>query len=565
MSVPAYVAPAGPLHAHLFAHAAATPDRVALRRYDAARDAAVPVLTWGAWGDAARAFAAALDHAGIAPGEAIAVLAGNEACWPIADLGALAAGVIVAGVYPTAPAAQVGALLADCAARLVVVDSAAQLAKVREAWPTLPCLRVVVCTDASAVAALHGAEPRLVTWDAWLAAGTRALDDGAARAAVARRAEAVALDDVAALVYTSGSTGAPKGARLAHAYLEASAHSVRDTLDLTRDDTALSFLPYAHAAERVFGQATRVVLGMEATLVPDAADTFRAARAAAPTLFGGLPRHWEKAHDALVAAERTGEDPQATLARMFGPRVRRATSGGAPLPPPVVARLAAAGLRVLGGYGQTEHLCIAMHRAADDTTAGVGRPMPGTTVRIADAEDARRGDAVPGEILVRRGPLTFAGYHALPDETRAAFTADGAWLRTGDLGALDADGVLHVTGRVKELLALSTGKKVAPLPIEARLAEHPAVAHAVVVGEGRRFAAALLFLHDGADDDALAAPLAAHVAAVNDALAPHERVVRHLATRARLSAEAGELTPTHKVRRSAVLARFAAEVETLYA
>jgi long-chain acyl-CoA synthetase len=547
------------LHGHLLARAAATPARVAIRRYDAARDEATPLLTWRAWADDALAVAALLARAGVAPGDVVAVCADNAPCWPVADLGALAAGAVVAGVYPTCTPAHLGAVLADCAARALVVDTAAQLDKARAVWATLPALALVVCADGAAAEAFGDA--RVVGWDAWLASGRRALADAAARAAVHARAAAVRADDVAALVYTSGSTGEPKGACLPHAYLVASAASVRDTLGLTDADSALSFLPYAHAAERVFGQATRVVCGMECALVSDAADTWRAARAYAPTLFGGLPRHYEKAHDAVLAGERAGVPAHETVAALFGPRLRRATSGGAPLPAASAARLAEAGCAVLGAYGQTEHLCVAMHRPGDRDVTSVGRPMPGTTVRIATADDAAHGEAVEGEILVRRSPLTFAGYRDRPEQTRAAFTPDGAWLRTGDLGALDADGRLHVTGRVREILALSTGRKVAPLPIEARLAEHPAVSHAVVVGEGRRYAAALLFLHDGASPDALAE----HVARVNAALPPHERVVRHVALHHQLTVAGGDLTPTHKVRRPAVLARFAPEVEALYA
>jgi long-chain acyl-CoA synthetase len=325
-----------------------------------------------------------------------------------------------------------------------------------------------------------------------------------------------------------------------------------------------------------------------------------AARAYGPTLFGGLPRYYEKAHDALCAAERAApadERPlweatwrlgaersarrragllvpealetawrqargpaERALAELFGARLRLATSGGAPLPAASAERLDAAGLAVLGAYGQTEHLCVAMHRpeAYDFVTAGA--PMPGTVLRVGDG----------GELLVRRSALTFAGYLGRAEATHAAFTADGHWLRTGDLGELGADGRVRVTGRLKELLALSTGKKVSPLPIEARLADHPAVAHAVVVGEGRRYAAALLFLaadaHDADAHDAdVPASLAAHVDAVNAALAPHERVRRFHATADALSAEAGDLTPTHKVRRAAVEARFAHVVDALYA
>jgi long-chain acyl-CoA synthetase len=208
---------------------------------------------------------------------------------------------------------------------------------------------------------------------------------------------------------------------------------------------------------------------------------------------------------------------------------------------------------VLGAYGQTEHLCVAFHRPDDYAFDSVGRPMLGTELRIA-------GD---GEILVRRSALTFSGYWNKLIATREAFTDDGAWLRTGDLGLLDGAGRLVVTGRKKEMIALSTSKKVAPLPIEARLTEHPLVAHAVVVGEGRKYVGALLFLHhaNGAD----AAALDAHVADVNATLAPHEQVRRWAVVPHALSEAAGELTPTHKVKRPVVAARYTGILESLFA
>jgi long-chain acyl-CoA synthetase len=206
----------------------------------------------------------------------------------------------------------------------------------------------------------------------------------------------------------------------------------------------------------------------------------------------------------------------------------------------------------LGAYGQTEHLCVAFHRPDDYAFDSVGRPMRGTEVRVAD----------DGELLVRRGALTFSGYWGRPGATREAFTDDGQWLRTGDLARVDARGRLVITGRKKEMIALSTGKKIAPLPIEARLATHPSLAQAVLFGEGRKHAAALLFVRDGAtrDDEALAE----HVAAVNATLAPHERVRRWSTVGRELTVAAGELTATLKVRRAAVAARYADAVEALF-
>lgn len=542
-------------------HVAEKPEAPALRALAAGGAPADIALDRATLALLARAAGAALVARGHAPGDVVAILAGNGLLWPVLDLGALLVGGVVAGLFPTCTAAQAADLVRDSGARLVACDAPAQAAKLAD----LTGVELVVAGAPDGHDESDARQTAVGPGDAWttfLARGLALLDDPSVAAEVDRRAAAVAPDDLAALIHTSGSTGEAKGARIPHAYLLASAESVRDTLGLRADDRSLAMLPFAHAAERVFGHATRLVVGMEGGLVADASRVWEAARAFRPTLFGGLPRFWEKLHAAVVAERASGGDAadvRRVVAHHLGDAARLCTSGGAPLPTAVAEGLRAAGVHVLGAYGQTEHLCISFHHPGEAGFDGVGRPMPGTEVRIAS----------DGEILVRRSALTFAGYHARPDATRDAFTADGQWLRTGDLGTLDARGRLHVTGRKKEVLALSTGKKVAPLPIEARLTAHPLVAHAVVLGEGRRFAAALLFVPPERAADAspavLAEALAPHVATVNAALAPHERVVRHAVVVAALDDASGLLTPTLKVRRAAVAARFAPQVEALFA
>ncbi|GLC27723.1 AMP-dependent synthetase/ligase [Roseisolibacter agri] len=562
----------------LLARAAAHPSHVAYRELAVAGADGDTELTWAEWTRSARAVAAALVQRGLQVGARVAVLAGNRMLWPIVDLGILMAGGMSVGIFPTSTQAQVRQLLLDGGVRLLFCDDAAQLEKAGAACSGLDAAPTIVADLAH-----------------MLDAGHAALDDAAVEAELDRRIAAAAPDDLAILIYTSGSTGEPKGACLTHAYLVASAESIRDTLGLTASDRSLSLLPYAHAAERVFGLYTRLVCGMEAVLVPDPSRLADAARAFRPTLLGGLPRLYEKLHATLEQAERaaTGEEREtwarlralgaersrlrragapvpetmerewqavrgaaaAVIKRAIGDAVRLATSGGAPLRRDVAESLDAVGLTVLGAYGQTEHLCVAFHRPDAYDFAGVGRPMEGTTLRIA----------ADGEIQVRRNALTFAGYLGRPEATQAAFTADGAWLRTGDLGAIDARGILHVTGRLKEILALSTGKKVAPLPIEARLREHRAVSQALVAGEGRRFATALLFVPAADDEAEVRRALDAHVAQVNDGLAPHERIARWALVPEELTEAGGELTPTLKVRRSVVEAKYHAVLEELYA
>jgi long-chain acyl-CoA synthetase len=583
-------------------------DRVALAELAASGARADRTLTWREWREASRRVAAALVAAGVRPGDAVAVLAGNRMLWPVADLGVLMAGAVSVGVYPTSAAAQVAQLLADCGAVAAVADTAAQLAKLDAARDALPRLRTVVCEDAAAVRGRRDA----VAWDDWLAVGAAALRSLPNETEVERRAAAAAPDDVALLIYTSGSTGEPKGARIPHRYLLASAESVRETLGLTDADSALSFLPYCHAGERVFGLYTRILCGMRTGHVEEQGRLADAARAFEPTLFGGLPRWFEKLYEGLVlhagalhgaarerwdVAIRLGRERSALrrrraalpaglesawrdaaqpcrteLARMLGGRVRLATSGGAALPVEVADYLDAAGLTVLGAYGQTEHLCVAFQRPDRHDADTVGPPMPGTEVRIA-------GD---GELLVRRSALTFDGYHGRPAETREAFTPDGAWLRTGDLAELTAHGRLRITGRKKEVIALSNGKKVAPLPIEAALTQDPWIAHAMLYGEGERFVSALLVpsramvegwlrerglalpYADALAHDEVRARLQRAVDRVNAGLSPPEQVRRWVALEHELAQERGELTPTLKIRRAAVAERYRDRLTPLY-
>ncbi|HEX2201649.1 MAG TPA: AMP-binding protein [Longimicrobium sp.] len=586
------------------ARAARHPQRVALRALAAGGAERDEAWTWGEWAEASRRFAAALVADGHRPGETVAILAGNRFVWPVADLGVLLAAGVSVGLYPTSAPAQVEPLLADCGATTVVVDTPAQLAKLRAVRAALPALRTIVAPDPDG-------DPDVVSWEAWMTRGEEALRTGTGDE-VDARVRAAKADDTAILIYTSGSTGEPRGAALPHRYLLASAASIAEVLGLTESDTTLSFLPFCHAAERVFGLYTRVAVGMEAALVPEYDRLWDAAHAYGPTLFGGLPRFYEKAYDALRAEQgrtagadrerweravalgttrsrlrqageavpealeaewrEVGEPVFARVRAFFGGRIRLATSGGAALPASVAEYLDALGLTVLGAYGLTEHLCVAFNRPDRPGFDTAGAPMPGTELRIAE----------DGEVLVRRGPLTFAGYHGKPEETRAAFTPAGAWLATGDLGALDALGRLKVTGRKKELIALSNGKKVAPLPIEARLVQEPWIGQAMLYGEGRHFISALLTLRRSAieewareralppdaDDLHRHPELLGHVQAavdrVNEGLSRPERIRAFVVAGRELTPEAGELTPTLKLRRAAVAERWRDALDALY-
>jgi long-chain acyl-CoA synthetase len=553
-----------------------------------------PSMTWGEWDAAVDACAAAIVRHGHGAGERGAVFAGNTLLWPVADLALQSLGLVSVGVFPTSPAAQLQEVLADCGATIAFVDTPERLAALLAVRPALPGLRTVV----AACPAPDGVE----RWGDWLDAG---------RSGPPPRYPVLQPYDDAIIIYTSGSTGDPRGARISHRYLLASADSIQHTLALDAGERTLSFLPFSHAAERVFGHARRIVHGGSTMLVPDHRRLWEAAAAFQPTLFGGLPRFYEKLHDALQARRRqlagtdaarwdagvelgrrrsqlrrcgqpvpvrleeewlaASEAARAVLQERLGAALRVGSSGGASLPQQVAEELDASGLTILGAYGLTEHLCVASNRPQHYDFAGAGPAMEGSTVRISP----------DGEVLVHRCDLTFTGYLNREEETRAMFTADGDWLRTGDLGSLD-NHILRITGRIKELIALSTGKKVAPAPIEARLTLDPWIGQAVLHGEGRSYMTALLSLRREvveawAAEQGLAMPygqlvrdhrvrrrIAAALERVNADVSAPERVRRFVVIDRDLDEDHGEVTPTLKIRRSVVAEHFADQFEALY-
>lgn len=531
------------------------PDGVAYDVWPSGAAAVTSQLTWGSWARDARQLAGAMLAHGVAPGECVLIFADNVPLWPVADVATLMVRGIAVGAYPTSAVTQLTAQIRDCGARLVFADTAERCTMIRNASAELPwTVQVVSAAD----------------WPMWSHASA---DTAATREAqLLERTQSISSGDDALLIYTSGSTGEAKGARISHRYLTASAASIATTLGLRDSDIGVSFLPFCHAAERVFGMYTRVAVGMRAVLVESTGDMWAAMQATSLTVFGGLPRLFEKLAEQLPVAGTPRE--QATqLAATLGGRMRVATSGGAALPLHVARQLQEAGLTVLGAYGQTEHLCVAMNRPEAFRLDSVGAPMPGTEIRIAD----------DGQLLVKRNALTFSGYFARPDETRAAFTDDGEWLCTGDLAELDADGMLRITGRVKDLIALSNGKKVAPTPIEAELCAFPLVAAAICVGEGRHFlsallqvdrAAALALANEHAIDEtwptllahqAIRGIIEQHIQSVNTRRSRPEQIRAFHLVPDEWSVEDGALTPTWKLRRSALLERYAAEIQAMYA
>jgi long-chain acyl-CoA synthetase len=510
----------------------------------------------------AAACAAALIDAGVRPGERVGLVSENRLEWLVADLGILAAGAVNVPPHAPLPAKQVQFQLGDSGASWLIVSSREQLDKVRSVRAELPALRGVVVFDGSAGG--DGAAP----WEGFLQRGRLLLSRLADE--VARREAALGADDLATIMYTSGTTGNPKGVMLTHGNLLSNAVATVEAGGAGPEDLLLSWLPYSHIYGRLVDHYAMIVSGTtvclaesQETLVLNLAET-------RPTRLTSVPRFYEKVYAAVAAA-----DPKETARRLravFGPRIEFLMSGGAPLPKPVSDAYQAAGLLVLQGYGLTESSpVIACNSKRCHRLDTVGRPIPGIEVRIAE----------DGEVLTR-GPHVMKGYWNNPRATAEA-VHDG-WLHTGDLGSLDADGFLRITGRKKDLLVLSNGKKVLPSEVEGRLMAEPCIDQVVVYGEGRNYLTALVVPHwdnlrralceEGksadrspealAADPAVSALLRRRIDAAVGELAPWECPKRFAVLTQPFSLAADELTVSLKLRRNVIFEHHKKELEALY-
>ncbi len=557
------------------------------------------------WADHARQVrraAKALLALGLDEGSTVAILGFNRPEWVTMDLAAMCIGAVPVGIYTTSSPDEVQYIAHHAEAEVILVENAAQWEKVRARRDALPELERVVL--------MRGAEvddPLVIAWDDFLALGD-ALDD----AEVHRRVEALEPDGLATLIYTSGTTGPPKGVMLSHRNLAWTASVALQLTDATADDVLLSYLPLSHIAEQMLSIHGWCSVGTCVYFAESIEKVPEDLKSARPTIFFGVPRIWEKFNAGVAAKLREATGVKARLVAwargvasrvhahknrgeplpgllelqyrvaqrlVFSKlrealglgRVRICVSGAAPVGADVLEFFASLDLPIQEIYGQSEDTGPTSFNSPGKTKYGtVGTPLPGVDVKIAD----------DGEILVR-GPNVFLGYYKDPAATEATLTE--GWLHSGDLGAFDADGFLTITGRKKEILITSGGKNITPKNIEADLKRHPLIAEAVLIGDRRPYLTALLVLDperlaalarehgDGAaPGDPNGAPyvrkaLDAAVGEVNARYARVEAVKKFYVLPKPLSIEGGELTPTMKVKRPVVCARYAAEIDALYA
>jgi long-chain acyl-CoA synthetase len=520
---------------------------------------------WERYRQDALACGAALVDAGIKLGDRVGLLGENRLEWLIADMGLLAAGAV--NVPPHAPltARQVLFQLDDAGVRWLFVSTTEQLAKARQIRAELPALEGIVVFENREAAPAE----KIYSWTNFLQRGRQALSRLAEE--MSRREAGLGRDDLATIMYTSGTTGNPKGVMLTHGNLLSNALAALEVGRSSPDSIVLSWLPFSHIYARSVDHYQSIAGGFVMCLAESAETLVRDLAEIQPTHMSSVPRFYEKLLTAVTAS-----DPQETYRRLrtiFGPRIVWLSSGGAPLPRPIAEVYEAAGLPLLQGYGLTESSpCISFNRKGFNKTGTVGLPLPGVEVKIS----------ADGEVL-SRGPHIMKGYWKNPQATAEAIQ-DG-WLLTGDLGSIDADGYLSITGRKKELLVLSNGKKVVPSFIEGLLLGDECIDQAAVCGEGRNFLTALIVPHW----ENLRRALAQQGTAVDHE--PQESLVRHPAVQALLrkrldrvlkdvskseqikkflilphafTMAADELTVSLKLRRNVVLKKYASQLDALY-
>jgi len=538
-----------------------------------------------------RAVARGLIAAGIGPGDRVALMSHTRFEWMVVDNAILAAGGVTVPIYETSAAEQVRWIVSDSGSAAIVVETPEMRRTVEALADEVPGCHRVVTIDENGLDELE-AEGRLV-------------DD----AVLEERLAALEIDALATIIYTSGTTGRPKGCMLSHRNLRTNVAQSLDAIGsaLRPGDTALVFLPLAHVLTKTTAlsmteRRTRQAFATDIAHLPEELGVVH------PNVICAVPRIFEKVYNSARSRahaehkgwifdraadvairwsqERTAHSIKpwtavahaafdrlvyAKIRDALGGNLRTAVSGGAPLGERLTHFFAGVGLDIFEGYGLTETgPTLTVNRPGAWKPGTVGRPVAGTSIRIA----------ADGEVLAK-GPQVFRGYWHNPEATAATFDADG-WFLTGDIGSIDDDGYLRITGRKKELLVTAAGKNVAPAPLEDHLRAHELISQAVVIGDQRPFIAALVTLDDTAleqwarehrqgrstDDvhqsEELRSVIQAAIDEVNRTVSRAESIRQFAILPHDLTIESDELTPTLKVRRAAVEHMYRDVIDSIY-
>jgi long-chain acyl-CoA synthetase len=566
-----------------------------------------PSLTWSEYRAMVHRAAAGLLSLGLRPGDFTGIQAANRPEHVMADLATVTAGASAVTIYSTLQPEQIRYIAADCGVKVAFLENLEFMKRWEEIWPSLPNLSHVVLLEG---AEDYAADDRVLSWSDLLQRGEELLASD--RTALVGVRETITPESLATLIYTSGTTGVPKGVMITQRNVVWTVASTVETLGLAPFNRTVSYLPLAHIAERITTLYGGVYLASTAYFCPDMADLLEYIRQARPTVFVGVPRVYEKFHAALMAkfqedskkalimravdnaivrveTEQAGKTPSilvraqdAIFERLVFSKVREglgladvetAITAAAPIDPALVTFFNAIGIPLYNLWGLSEDTGPAtVNRAGANRIGSVGRPLTGVEVVIAE----------DGEIKVRGGIVT-PGYYNLPDKTAAAFSPDG-WLLTGDLGRIDEDGFVWITGRKKDIIVNAAGKNIAPAKLETAVKGHPLVGEACMIGDGRKYLTMLVALDadvapawaesHGLTFGGLAAfselpEVRAEIDRVIDEANQHvsrvEQVKKFHIVPDSWGPETGEITPSLKLKRQVVLDKYSMEINALYA
>lgn len=566
--------------------------------------------TWQQTGEAVREIAGGLMALGFAPKDTVSILSNTVIEWVLSDLAVLSCGGVSNGIYPTDAASQVQYLCEDSGTSILFVEDEEQLDKALEARPQLPKLRKIVVFDMEGLRELD--DPDVMSLDALRGLGreynSRHGDE------LMRRVNAVRPEDLAILVYTSGTTGKPKGAMHAHKGLVYAVRGYNTLISRNDSDECMCFLPLCHIAERLGGEYFSLYTGAKLNFVENPETVPENVREIAPTVFTAVPRVWEKFYSGvMIGLKEASKLQQATYAWAIGVgtqiadkvlagqpvdgalkakftlarwlalnnvrkligihRSRFLVTGAAPISPDLVKWYLALGLPMLEVWGMTE-------------TCGAASGIPPARIKPgsigpAAAYNEMKIDPATGEILVR-GPNVFMGYLNQPEKTAETIDADG-WLHTGDVGTVDGDGFFRITDRMKDIIITAGGKNITPSEWENELKFSPYITDAVVIGDKRPYLTVIIMIDQenvekyAQDNDVpfsnyasltrapeVQALIQAEIDRVNKKFARVEQVKKFFLLDTQLTAEDEELTPTMKLKRKLVQTKYAAQIEAMY-
>ncbi len=566
--------------------------------------------TWNQSADAVREIAGGLLSLGFAKGECASILANTAVEWVWADIGVLSCGGVSNGIYPTDAPSQVHYLCEDSRTTVLFVEDDEQLDKALEVRERLPLLRKIVVFDMEGLHKLDEAD--VISLDALRTLGRAYLAQHPDE--LQQRLDACKPEDLAILVYTSGTTGKPKGAMHLHAGLIYTVRGFNTLVAQDERDERMCFLPLCHIAERMGGEYFGLYTGAILNFVENPQTIPENVREIAPTVFTAVPRVWEKFYSGvMISLKEAGPVQQAAYAwgigvgtaianrvlagqsvsswlkikfqlaqwlalnnvrKMIGiHRARYLVTGAAPISPDLVRWYLALGVPMLEVWGMTETCGVS-------TGVRAGHMKPGSIGPAADFNEVRL-DPVTSELLVR-GKNVFAGYLNLPEKTAETIDAEG-WLHTGDVGLVDADGFYRITDRMKDIIITAGGKNITPSELENDLKFSPYITDAVVIGDKRPYLTVIIMIDQenvekfAQDEDvpfsnyasltrasAVQVLIQAEIDRVNKKFARVEQIKKFFLLETQLTAEDEELTPTMKLKRKLVESKYAARMEAMY-